>query len=311
MTEVRHTVIVITYNQRTLLPICLDSIFNQSIMPFQVIIGDDCSNDGTREVVLKYKEMYPNIIDPVLNERNLGVFENHNNLKQYVKGNIVTVTGGDDYFLPGMFEEINRRIHFVKADLVSGKFIVVTNSCELSPDGKVTLFNNYQLKNKSLLKARIRNGLSYRDVGMSRALFDSLGLIRTDIGYFADMIYTTQQIVNAEAFYFLDKAFAVYRKGIGVTVSDPVGFLRSYLMTLEIFLEKYTHAFDRHDLKYLSYTREKATFWLKPTILGYLKLFFLTLYNFNNFTPNNSFAKNIVDMSLVPIRAVSKRLFKS
>ena len=45
MEKIKHSVIVITYNQEHLLPTALDSLFRQSVLPYEVIIGDDRDAD--------------------------------------------------------------------------------------------------------------------------------------------------------------------------------------------------------------------------------------------------------------------------
>lgn len=58
MSEVSLSVVVISHNQKQVLRRCLDSILSQETsFPVQVIVSDDRSNDGTREMLLsEYKE---------------------------------------------------------------------------------------------------------------------------------------------------------------------------------------------------------------------------------------------------------------
>ena len=46
------SVCVITYNQEKYIAQCLQSIVDQETdFDFEIIVGDDCSTDGTREIV--------------------------------------------------------------------------------------------------------------------------------------------------------------------------------------------------------------------------------------------------------------------
>ena len=76
------SVICITYNHAPYLRQCLDGILmQQTSFPFEVVINDDCSTDGSTEIIREYVEKYPNIIVPVFHKEN-----------QYSKGPNVAVT---------------------------------------------------------------------------------------------------------------------------------------------------------------------------------------------------------------------------
>lgn len=57
------SVIVLTYNQEKLIGRTLDSIIAQECdFPFEIIVGEDCSTDGTLTVCREYEARYPGII---------------------------------------------------------------------------------------------------------------------------------------------------------------------------------------------------------------------------------------------------------
>ena len=67
------SVCVITFNHKHYIKRCLDSILNQEVkFDFEVIIGDDCSTDGTRNIVQEYAKNYPEIIKLRLQGQNSG-----------------------------------------------------------------------------------------------------------------------------------------------------------------------------------------------------------------------------------------------
>ena len=101
MEKIKHSVIVITYNQEHLLPTALDSLFRQSVLPYEVIIGDDCSTDGTWDVIQEYYKKYPNIVRPIRNQHNMGIFQNLNYLKKKPTGDVVSFLSGDDWYEDG------------------------------------------------------------------------------------------------------------------------------------------------------------------------------------------------------------------
>lgn len=56
------SVVVVTYNHRQYIEKCLDSILNQKTnFEFEVVLGEDNSSDGTREICIEYARKYSNI----------------------------------------------------------------------------------------------------------------------------------------------------------------------------------------------------------------------------------------------------------
>ena len=79
-TECGHTgrrpkvsILVVTYNHVKYIGQALDSILTQKTEYDYVIhVLEDCSTDGTQDVVLRYAREHPGIVKPFLNPRNLG-----------------------------------------------------------------------------------------------------------------------------------------------------------------------------------------------------------------------------------------------
>ena len=63
ITEPILSFLVVTYNQVNYIRRCIDSLLSLPIdIPYEIVIGDDRSNDGTYEVLLDYQNKYPEII---------------------------------------------------------------------------------------------------------------------------------------------------------------------------------------------------------------------------------------------------------
>lgn len=100
------SVIVLTYNQKDTVAQTLESILSQKTTDrLEIIVGDDCSTDGTADIVAEYAEKYPNIIVPVLRDKNLGVVKNYYDILSRATGKYIMGCAGDDYWLPGKVKE--------------------------------------------------------------------------------------------------------------------------------------------------------------------------------------------------------------
>lgn len=61
----------ITYNHAPYIRECLDGFLMQkTTFPFEILIHDDCSTDGTREIIEEYSQKYPDIIFPIFQTEN-------------------------------------------------------------------------------------------------------------------------------------------------------------------------------------------------------------------------------------------------
>lgn len=95
------SVVCIAYNQSEFISRCLDSIFTQiTDFPFEVIVHDDASTDGTAEIIKKYAKKYPDQLVPVLEKENQ--FKLGKNITQltslFAKGRYIALCECDDWW---------------------------------------------------------------------------------------------------------------------------------------------------------------------------------------------------------------------
>jgi len=70
------SVTVITYQHADYIRKCLDGILMQKTkFPYEVIIGEDGSTDGTKEICKEYAEMHPDRIRLFLRDRNISHYK--------------------------------------------------------------------------------------------------------------------------------------------------------------------------------------------------------------------------------------------
>lgn len=92
-------VTLLCYNHAKYLRQCLDSIIEQNTtFLFRIIIGDDCSSDGSQDIIMEYSKRYPNIIVPILNEHNVGVSQNSLQISLVATSKYVVGGESDDFF---------------------------------------------------------------------------------------------------------------------------------------------------------------------------------------------------------------------
>ena len=116
------SVAVVTYNQEKYISKTLDSILHQEHnYSYEIVIGDDCSTDGTRRIIEKYKERFPEIVKPIYNEVNLGFINNYYNVISHCRGEYIMECGGDDWWLQGKIQQQIERMNESNLGLCYGK----------------------------------------------------------------------------------------------------------------------------------------------------------------------------------------------
>lgn len=98
--DIEISVIVVTYNQERTISRTLDSILSQQTsVPFEIVIGDDCSTDNTEAICRDYAARYPEKIRYFRREKNLGVVENYFRCITDSRGKFLADCAGDDFWV--------------------------------------------------------------------------------------------------------------------------------------------------------------------------------------------------------------------
>ena len=112
------SVSIITYNQRKVIGRAIDSVLMQRTdFPFEIIIGDDCSDDGTQDVLRAYQRRYPDVVQIILHPRRYdevpGRTNNVTNLTN-CRGKYTAMLDGDDYWTDP--DKLQRQVDRMEAD---------------------------------------------------------------------------------------------------------------------------------------------------------------------------------------------------
>ena len=94
------SVCIITYNHEKYIKRCLESVLEQQTsFPFEVVIGEDCSEDNTRDIIRYFEKKHPDIIRPIYHVRNVGAARNN---FEYcfakIHSRYIAICDGDDYW---------------------------------------------------------------------------------------------------------------------------------------------------------------------------------------------------------------------
>lgn len=93
------SVVIPSYNRADTVGQTIESILAQKVdADIEIVIGDDCSTDNAREVLLKYKEQHPDVIKLLFHEQNMGLGANWATCVKACKGKYICNCDNDDYW---------------------------------------------------------------------------------------------------------------------------------------------------------------------------------------------------------------------
>jgi glycosyltransferase involved in cell wall biosynthesis len=114
--KVKVSVLIITYNQQRFIRKAIDSaLAQQTSFPIEILVGDDFSSDGTREIIQEYERLHPGLVKGVLHPRNMGKNGGINFLEtlKLATGEYYALMDGDDYWTDAL--KLQKQADFLDA----------------------------------------------------------------------------------------------------------------------------------------------------------------------------------------------------
>ena len=101
------SVLMISYNHEKYIAQAIESIIRQQTgFRFELVIGEDCSKDGTRRICEQYAAAHPGLINLLPTPHNFGMMPNFCRTMHACRGKYIAVCEGDDYWTdPGKLQQ--------------------------------------------------------------------------------------------------------------------------------------------------------------------------------------------------------------
>ncbi len=110
------SVSVVTFQEAGYIREALESVLRQETsFPFEVVVGDDASTDGTQDVLRELQREWPERLRLILHERNLGDFglSNFMSTLDACQGDYVAFLDGDDLWTAR--DKLQRQVDYLEA----------------------------------------------------------------------------------------------------------------------------------------------------------------------------------------------------
>jgi glycosyltransferase involved in cell wall biosynthesis len=119
------SVAISTYNHESYLTQAIESVLGQkTVYPYDVLVLDDCSTDGTTGIVNAYTERYPGRIRAIVHPVNEGSIPSFIELLSRVTGDYIATLEGDDYWISD--DKLQLQIDFLEA---YPQFVLCGHNC--------------------------------------------------------------------------------------------------------------------------------------------------------------------------------------
>ncbi|CAJ2233234.1 glycosyltransferase family 2 protein [Fructilactobacillus sanfranciscensis] len=221
MTNYEVSVILTTYNSTKTIERAFQSILEQKTQyPFEIIIVDDGSKDGTIEVINQCANKYHNVTS--VKQQNSGLSAARNHGMQIAKGKYVMFSDDDDEYEPDYLDNVMSQM--------SGNKLVIAGIKKVLQNGNVELENESVLKsatsNDNLIEKYLVDNKEM-DVGAWNKLYDLQVIKNNNLEFvnktfFEDSLFVLKYLkcINYDEIGFVEKAeYVIYKRSGSITNS--------------------------------------------------------------------------------------------
>lgn len=208
--EPEISVIVPVYNVEKYLPKCLDSILASTFSDIEVILVDDCGQDGSRAICEQYaaKDARVRVIS---NPHNMGVSAARNNGLDIACGKYISFIDSDDFIDVTMFEKLHTAMVRENVDMVG------CNAWSVEENGKKDVIEYLNVKKDTKTSfVSLGNGIYKSSFNLWRLLIkrEIIENVKFPEGipYAEDAVFLLEVYPKLNDIYFLAEPLYYYCK---------------------------------------------------------------------------------------------------
>ena len=270
------SIIVPVYNTELYLKECLDSLLNQTIKNYEVIVIDDGSTDNSLKIIKEYHEKHPKIIK-YKSIKNSGVSNARNVGLSMAKGEYIGFVDSDDYIDKDMYLKLYNKATLEKSDIaLCGYYKSNGKELELCKMQGNNEFGSSIKKNPELIKYSYAFAAVHL---LKKELIDKNKIIFEDYKIFEDLLFTYKAYKHANKIVKVFEPLYYYRtRNDGTSVTQ--GFSKNYTQIFDVMNELKEYYEGYISQEYITYLALKHIFIRFRTKTSLKKL--ITKYKFVN-----------------------------
>lgn len=235
------SVVVLSYNNKSFLQDCIESILNQDYPNIEIIVSDDCSTDGSQ---LLLKSLYNSKSDKVkliLNEKNSGITSNSNIALANCSGEYIAWMGGDDLMYSN---KIKIQVNFLE---VNKDYNICYHNLEVfqsETNNLLYYFNNIRNNHTGGIEKAIKFGtFNGACATMTRKSASPKNGFNQTIPVASDWLYWIENLENFGKIGYINKVLGRYRRHASNVTNKNSSFStqgqKDLINTCEILFSKY------------------------------------------------------------------------
>lgn len=234
------SILIPVYNAEKTIKRTLDSILNQTCLPFEVVLLNDGSSDSSLKILEEYQK--ENNLFEVYTQQNCGVAITRQNLIEKASGEYLPFCDADDYYEKNTIEQILNVLEKKEVDLIDYGYTLIKKS-----------------GNKTILKRQLSEGMHSKS---EYGLFHIKGL--TDLYYsflcnkclkkelimmnpslkfqhtMEDVIFNIEYMERCNSIYILEKSLYIHdQTGDSLTRGEKKDSVQNIMDAYETFQYSY------------------------------------------------------------------------
>ncbi len=139
------SIIIPVYNTEKYLSRCLDSIIDQTLDDYEVIIIDDSSTDHSPEIISEYARLYPEQVKTFQTTKNSGVATARNIGLEHATGAYIGFIDSDDVISPDMYADLLTACEETGAEIARSNRRIIFKGLDVSFLGRSTPFSTKRI----------------------------------------------------------------------------------------------------------------------------------------------------------------------
>lgn len=266
------SVCCLTYNHEKYIAQAVEGfVMQQTNFPIEIIIGEDCSTDRTRQILDGYASRYPDKIRLITSPSNVGANNNAVRVFKAVRGKYIAICDGDDYWTDPL--KLQKQVDFLEqneAFVMCGHYSKkISENNEIhymnfNPTPLIYSFNDVMTENKTEISTLT---IVFRNSAEIKKMYTADWFLKCNAPDRFIKLYTT--FVSGKGIYILPETMSCYRMHPGGIWSSlkPRSLKQKELHDLHLIIKIFKYSWNQRIKLFALYIKKYFLFEVKERSL--------------------------------------------
>ncbi len=192
------SVITVCLNSAKTIEQTIQSVIGQDDTDFEYIIIDGGSEDGTLDIIEKYRKN----ITILISELDNGIYDAMNKGITLASGEVIGIINSDDWYEPGALKNVRKCFQKSDADIVYGRLRLIFED-----------ETSYIQTPSNIEKIRYEMSIPHPTVFVRKEIYEKYGMFQMEYKIAADYELMLRLYISGVKFIYDDNVFANFRIG--------------------------------------------------------------------------------------------------